>query len=381
MENYYDRRLPVDKMGNPIQNIGDSVNYLGKSNAGNRDFAVAYTTATTLTLSSLPTGISTFKAQDIVSIYQYNTNGYLSRIYTPIDNNITMSGAIITVVWADFESTDSFIVYTNVAKASASLSTAWVSTPDLISTSPVTVIANYESPMDFSVAYTSNVTLTCSGAPFTVDSANCDLLSIAVTNVSWVVTKYTNWHNGVSISASSDVITIAWAWTPFAATDLKYRVAIAYQDKSYDTTSDSQKTTELVPFHFTQDPQPIIAVAQTVTASYVDLWASFEVPTGNRTQWTLRVKITIQNSLWVVIQWLPKHTSGWTEEYNFVTEIVGATTTNIIAQTRTLPDSNWLYAIPFTLNSAIPYVQFQVKAWTVWATGATIDTAYVTLWY
>ena len=114
----------------------------------------------------------------------------------------------------------------------------------LLGSIPVTLIANYSSPEDGAVVYASSATLTASGFAFTVDSANCNVMSVHVTNLAGTVTKYVNGHNGVSLSAAANIITIAGV-TPFLATDTKYRVAIHYQEKAYDSTLDVNKTVVL----------------------------------------------------------------------------------------------------------------------------------------
>jgi len=109
------------------------------------------------------------------------------------------------------------------------------------------MFANYISPNDGSVAYTSNVTVTCSGFPFTVDDANCTISYIQYkpTGSTWQ-TPFYNGVNGVSLIASSNVITIAGAGTPFASGDT-YRVGIRYQDKAYTSTTDSLRVEEISP--------------------------------------------------------------------------------------------------------------------------------------
>lgn len=116
----------------------------------------------------------------------------------------------------------------------------------LLVSNPVTLLANYSSPEDGAVVYASSATLTASGFAFTVDSTNCNVMSVHVTNLAGTVTKYVNGHNGISLSATANVITIAGV-TPFLATDTKYRVAIHYQEKAYDVTTDSYKNTIMNP--------------------------------------------------------------------------------------------------------------------------------------
>lgn len=111
---------------------------------------------------------------------------------------------------------------------------------------PITLLAEYSSPFDFTATYTSSTTITITGTPFTVDDSNCLITGLMYkpTGGSWV--RLCNGHNGVSLSASSGVITVTGFGTPFASGDT-YRVAISYQRKSYDSTTDTQKTSEQSP--------------------------------------------------------------------------------------------------------------------------------------
>lgn len=105
----------------------------------------------------------------------------------------------------------------------------------------------HTNPQDFSVAFTSNVTVTVSGAPFTVDDANC--------RIAWIMYQPSggNWQSplvngvdGVSLTASSNVITVAGAGTPFASGDT-YAVGISYQNKGYTLTTNSNRSEEIDP--------------------------------------------------------------------------------------------------------------------------------------
>jgi len=94
----------------------DTSGYIGKASGTNADFTTAYTSATTLTLSSLPSDVTAFVADDIAAIMQIATDGSVTNTYTRDDAAITMSGDVITVAGATFAATDTFVVYTNVAR-------------------------------------------------------------------------------------------------------------------------------------------------------------------------------------------------------------------------------------------------------------------------
>ena len=109
------------------------------------------------------------------------------------------------------------------------------------------ITPTHVSPIDFSVAYTSNVTITCSGAPFTIDDANCfiPIIYYKPTGSTWQ-TPIVNGSGGVSIIASSNVITVAGAGTPFASGD-EYVVAVKYQDKGFVAATEANRSSVINP--------------------------------------------------------------------------------------------------------------------------------------
>jgi len=93
--------------------------YIGKPTGQNGDFVTAYTSAETITFTSLPTGVTAFFSTDIVSVQQISVAGEILNTYTRDDALMTMVGDVLTVVDATFGPTDTFIVYTNVATVDA----------------------------------------------------------------------------------------------------------------------------------------------------------------------------------------------------------------------------------------------------------------------
>jgi len=90
---------------------------IGKASGTNADFTTAYASGTTITCSSLPTGVSSITAADIVSLLQISSAGSVTNTYTRDDVTITASGTdptTLTVTGATFSATDTFIVYTNI---------------------------------------------------------------------------------------------------------------------------------------------------------------------------------------------------------------------------------------------------------------------------
>ena len=105
----------------------------------------------------------------------------------------------------------------------------------------------HQNPQDFSVAYTSSTTLTLTGAPFTVDDSECFVAYIYYKPIggNWQ-SALVNGVNSVSLTASSNVVTIVGGGTPFASAD-EYLVGIVYQNKGYSAPNDAQQSIELSP--------------------------------------------------------------------------------------------------------------------------------------
>jgi len=96
----------------------------GKASGTNADFTTAFASATTLTCSSLPSGTSSIEADDITSIYQIATDGSVTKVFFRDDSTFASSGtdpSTITVTGATFISSDTFVVYTNIQRATESV--------------------------------------------------------------------------------------------------------------------------------------------------------------------------------------------------------------------------------------------------------------------
>jgi len=91
--------------------------YIGKSStATNGDFAVAYTSATELTLSAYPPGVGGITSTDIEAIRQINASGEVIATYHRDDTVMSVTGDVITVADAAFGATDTFVIFTNIAR-------------------------------------------------------------------------------------------------------------------------------------------------------------------------------------------------------------------------------------------------------------------------
>jgi len=88
---------------------------IGKTNDTNADFTIAYTSATTLTVSNYSDEIPSMEVDDIVLIVQIDNTGLVTRVFFKDQDTITMSGDVITISspGTAFVATDSFVLYTN----------------------------------------------------------------------------------------------------------------------------------------------------------------------------------------------------------------------------------------------------------------------------
>ena len=103
------------------------------------------------------------------------------------------------------------------------------------------VSAEFLSPSDFTATYTSNVTITLSAMPFTItDSSQIVYIKYIPTGGS-ASEILVNGSGGVTVTASSNVLTVDGAATPFASGDA-YEVGINNQKKGYDSSLDLLKT-------------------------------------------------------------------------------------------------------------------------------------------
>lgn len=111
------------------------------------------------------------------------------------------------------------------------------------------VTAQYISPTDFTAAYTSPSTLTLTGLPYTLTSG-VQIVYVKVRNTSTnVTTTYVAGSNNYGFGYSAGVVTIylnGVAATVLASTDM-YEVGLNGQTKTYDPTTDTEKSTEQSP--------------------------------------------------------------------------------------------------------------------------------------
>ena len=211
-------------------------------------FSAVYESASTirLTFTNFP---FTPRATDFAYIKILRSTGVIEFVINGVDDSFTLNGSLLGVSSVALDSNDIYEVGMNAR-------TTIVSELVRLQNGAISMPANYFSPADFAVTYASPSTLNCVGAPFTVDDSTCFVLSVMVKSAANVWKKYINGVNGVSIYALNDLITIAGHTdTAFASGDLAYRVAINYQSKNYDPSTDTSKVSVMNPtaMNYVQD--------------------------------------------------------------------------------------------------------------------------------
>lgn len=221
--------------------IADAGFYIGKPTNG--DFTTAYLAATTITLSDLPPGISTITDEDIEMVRQINVAGDEVDVFFRGDVRMTVAANVLTVTGATFTATDTFVVYTNIPRASSSASggttTEW---------------SNAKG--DFT-AEISNATkqITITGLPFTLEWWHVKNGSISRKDSSNNVTDVII----TSIGVAGGVITLADEASNFVTGD-EVTVNLDGPTKNRDADLDSEKSSNQNPnhFHYT-DPETLIS--------------------------------------------------------------------------------------------------------------------------
>lgn len=331
--------------------------------------------AKTVTITNRP---DTLVLEDLLAIV--NTTDQII-IYQP---NKTIKGA--TLVWSVFtleydttamDDLDNLMILIDVDDK-------YTNTNEIPLTTPNSV---YKSPSDFIATYTSSTTITLSALPFVIED-NSQLVYIKYIPIwwsaAWVIVSWQNW---ATITNLAWVLTVNWAGTPFASWDV-YEVWINAQKKAYDKGLDLDKVSIEAqdPWSKRSDAESLVSVAQNLTSWFVDVGREIQTKWYKYARFWLTLDGNDSRDVQVKLLW--KHTSWWTEEYSYDPNkwAIRASTISSDDDYRSL---DWtvsaslddLFLIEVELDNAMPYLQLQVKAWTVWATAWQIDALYITKWY
>jgi len=151
-----------------------------------------------------------------------------------VTQNIDAAGNVISSVAANSGKT---------ASSKVTLTQPIDETGAIIKGGGASLNAEYISPVDFTVTYTSSSTITLSGLPFTLASG-VNIVYIKVRNSGTNVTNiYVNGSAGYAFAYSSGVVTVylnGVVATVFTSNDM-YEVGLNGQRKAYDYSLDTQK--------------------------------------------------------------------------------------------------------------------------------------------
>ena len=213
------------------EEAGGSATYVGLPSNG--DFITAYTAATQITFSGLPSGIVNIVDENIETVRQINTGGKVVAVYERGDAAMTVAANVLTITGAAFANTDTFVVFTNIPRASSG--------------GGASADADFKiASWDGTVTYASTTTLTLAGAYPTINQNSQVVFIKFVDDTLGTSEVFVNGQGGIVITHSGGTLTIAGAGTPFAATN-DYEVGINATPISLDIDSDTTKTTEQAP--------------------------------------------------------------------------------------------------------------------------------------
>lgn len=222
------------------------------------------------------------------------------------------------------------------------------------------------------------------GPSFVVEAANVALGSVkkisgtASTDVELTSISVTGTTGGY-------VITVSDEDANFIGTDV-IAANIVGPWRSYDTDLDIDKVVDQAhPYAHFIDPVALIASAQNLTGPFTDVGGEIDGRTYNAG--VFYVNIDINGATGVAFKLLVKHESGGSEEYVmdpnswFLRDSTTTSTGGIKVLDSNVDD---LYQIPFEINNANPYLQFQVGAPSTAGTAGNLgqlDTVFYTLGY
>jgi hypothetical protein len=181
------------------------------------------------------------------------------------------------------------------------------------------VTAQYTSPSSFTATYTSSTTLTLSALSGFSITDSSQLVYIKVIPASGDAAIYVNGSDGVTMTVSSNVVTIAGAGTPFASGDV-YEVGINALPFELDASTQSMKTSSLTNVWNQYTHPQTIVTAQDLTAAYADFGP--EIDMRGFTHLSVYIITDVNDSENVTLKLLGKHTSAGTDEF----ELNGGTT-------------------------------------------------------
>ena len=387
---------------------------VGKSSttATDADFTTAYGSATEIVIGTYD-GTNYVKADDIEFIRQIASDGSVTNTYSRDDAAITVASMTATVTGASFAVGDTFVIGTNIPSNLATDDSSMKANPKFtpvggeyratsttytdgdaavlqmdskgnlkVAGGSSSVTAEFTSPSDFTATYTSSTTITLSGLPFTISDSSQIVYIRYIPSGGSGAAVLVNGSDGVTITVSSNVITVNGAGTPFASGDV-YEVGINAQTKAYDASTNTQQNSVLNPVydHYT-DVETLDSATASVSSTWVDIGSEISMQSYNNGLAWITVTTESGSSTDMRFRMLAKHTSGGSEEYNFPIRTVGASDVKVEDEYLELNDDvNQNIILGWDTDNIIPYLQLQASAGTVSNTASHYGPVYMTKGY
>jgi hypothetical protein len=216
--------------------------------------------------------------------------------------------------------------------------------------------AEYMSPSDLTATFTSSTTITLSSLPFTIVNST-QLAYIKYVSAAGLSDVLVNGQSGVSITVSSNVVSVIGAGTPFASGD-SYEVGINSQTKAYDASTNTQMNSVINPIWSRYTDSELLVTAQDLTAVYADFGS--EIDMTGYTHLRVAIVADVNTSDNVTLKVLGKDESAGTNEY----ELEGGTTQELW----TTGASDMKMSYTFDVKGT-PIVQLQAIAGTLGTAG------------
>lgn len=188
-----------------------------------------------------------------------------SDTFNAVAEAVTLEASSITIGTIDIDKFGGTDVSLGQKTSSASMPVVFPSDQSLGST---ILAPTHWTPNDGTGTFTTSTTITTSGFPFTVDDDNCTVMAIYYkpTGGEWQ-TVLANGNGGVSITASSNVITVVGAGTPFASGDT-YLIGIKSDIKGYSKSGVLFNVNERNPLNLQYIPNELDDVTNGTDGTY-----------------------------------------------------------------------------------------------------------------
>lgn len=203
-------------------------------------------------------------------------------------------------------------------------------------------------------------TITLSWLPRTINTNQLLLINNTTTNT--IIYQFNNpalWG-----SISSNVISLTYDTTAMSSWD-SLVIFLDIPTPWYDLSTNTFMHSNMNPAYSRYTDAETLVTAQDLTASYADFWAEIDM-TGYNTLWIF-VTYDVNDSENVTLKALAKYESAWTIEAEFDNNTKSIWTTSA-------SDGSKYFEIEV---GAIPFIQLQAIAGTLWATAWDLTISIV----